>query len=59
MPKKPTKTDTDETTKAGETAKTKEKGGKTFLKVDRSMRPSGFHCDELNNGTNPEYADAN
>ena len=57
MPKKPIKTDTNETTKTGETTeeKTVEKGSKSFLKVDRSLRPSGFHCDELNNGTNPAY----
>jgi hypothetical protein len=55
MPKKPTKTDTTETTaKAGETEKTAEKGTTSFLKVDRSLRPSGFHCDELNK-TYDEY----
>jgi hypothetical protein len=52
MPKKPTKEDTkkDETKKVDEntTEKPTAKGGHTFLKVDKSHRPAGFHCDELN-----------
>jgi hypothetical protein len=58
MPKKPTKTT--ETKAADDTANKKvEEGGEkekrsikpgthVFLKVDKSMRPAGFHCDELN-----------
>jgi hypothetical protein len=54
MPKKPVK-DEKETTKAREAEKKSEKTSTSFLKIDRSLRPSGFHCDELNNGTYDAY----
>jgi hypothetical protein len=58
MPKKPVKTDTpkteEESTKKADdpSVATKAKQGHTFLKVDKSHRPAGFHCDELNTSYN-------
>ncbi len=58
MPKKPVQ-DPKETAKAREAEKTEKttetKTSTSFLKVDRSLRPSGYHCDELNNGTYDAY----
>lgn len=49
MPKKPEKkTDPKEKEAAVKMEAPAAKGGHTFLKVDRSLRPAGFHCDELN-----------
>jgi hypothetical protein len=54
MPKKPTKTETkDDPAKKEDEGEEKEKRSikppaHTFLKVDKSGRPAGFHCDELN-----------
>jgi hypothetical protein len=57
MPKKPTKTEKDDPAKVEEGAEKRsiKPGTHTFLNVDKSMRPTGFHCDELNNGSNPAY----
>jgi hypothetical protein len=54
MPKKPVQ-DPKETAKAREEEKSTEKKSTSFLKIDRSLRPSGFHCDELNNGAYDTY----
>jgi hypothetical protein len=55
MPKKPTKTEaeTKDAKKVDEGEQKEVKSIKppsnhTFLKVDKSHRPAGFHCDELN-----------